>query len=1087
MIFAVISTFFAVSAFSQTPTKTVKGKVTDDSTGSFLPYANVSLVGTTKKTQTDSLGNFSIQIPDDGKPYSLKVGYTGYVDKTVTVTGNSVVIKLANDGSNNPNEVVVQTGYYTVKKKELMASVSSVSAKDLKDIPINSAAEALNGRLAGVTATTAEGSPDANITIRVRGGGSITQDNSPLYIVDGVQVENALNTIVMQDIQSIDVLKDAAAISIYGARGANGVIVITTKSGKPGKMKVTYNGFYGTKKITKKLDVMDPYNFVLYEYERSRGDATDSASFAKSFGSYFDTLSVYKNMPMVDWQDQIMGRTGNTQMHNVSASGGNKNTSYVFGYTHNDDNAIIRNSAFRRDQFTLKIDQKITKKIKLSVSGRYFNQNVYGAGTSDDKTSYSRLRNTVKYRPYLSPGQDLDDADDFADPNAGNSLSLVNPIQLNNQEYSKKTTNNYNVTASLSYNNIIKNLSFKSTVGYNKQDYVVRMFSDTVTSTAKLQGGGNPVVQLDTTLTTSLNNNNVFTYSLKNLHNKHDIDLLVGEETNQTVTESHKNFFINYPKGIGHDDAFDNTSMATPQAGYPAYIKAKATYLSFFGRASYSYLKKYMVAFTFRADGASKFAEDLRWGYFPSASIGWNIKNEKFMQNADFFSSLKLRGTIGTVGNSRMEDYLFITTFGTQTRNPANGNLVPGYYGLNNVLVPGYYSQSLVNSALKWETTVNRNIGLDMTILKNRLDVSIEYYNNSTKDLLLDVPIANTYGYSTQLQNIGKTSNKGVEIQLSATVIRDTKHNFNWNANFNMSFNKNRVEALGTNQTAFFPQSSWLSSNPNDYIVRVGDPVGSMWGLVSDGMYTVSDFNYNASNGIYTLKPGVVSDVSIVNGPVQPGSAKYKDLNGDGVVDIKNDMTVIGNPTPKFTGGLNQQFTYKNWDASVFINFSYGATIYNANKIEFTNGYTKRSNILAMMNNRWKTIDAAGNVIQRANSTQVWGIAPDQLAAVNVNAQLPQPLRGAGGFYPSSWAMEDGSFLRVNNITLGYTLPVRTLAKMGINKLRVYGTVNNLAVLAGYSGYDPEVSVRKSGLTPNLDYSAYPKSRSFIFGVNVSF
>ena len=359
-------------------------------------------------------------------------------------------------------------------------------------------------------------------------------------------------------------------------------------------------------------------------------------------------------------------------------------------------------------------------------------------------------------------------------------------------------------------------------------------------------------------------------------------------------------------------------------------------------------------------------------------------------------------------------------------------------------------------------------------------------FNNNSKDLLLYVPIASTFGYTSQYQNIGKTNNTGLEFQLNAGIIKNKK-NFNWNASFNLSTNKNKVVALGVNQTSFYPAASWgVSGQPTDYIIQVGDPVGSMYGLVTDGFYKVEDFNYNTSTGEYTLKSGVVNNSSII-GVIAPGSIKFKDLNNDGVVDLVNDRKIIGNPTPKFTGGLTQTFTYKQWDASVFVNFSVGGDVYNANKIEFTNGYTVNSNLLAIMNDRWRVITPDGQTAQWVNNNRVYGIAPDQLSALNQNAKLWTPLKGAGAFYPHSWAIEDGSFLRINNVTIGYSLPVLSMTKLHMSKLRFYVTMNNLHVFTKYSGYDPEVSVRSSQLTPNLDYSAYPKSRSFIFGINATF
>jgi TonB-dependent starch-binding outer membrane protein SusC len=442
-------------------------------------------------------------------------------------------------------------------------------------------------------------------------------------------------------------------------------------------------------------------------------------------------------------------------------------------------------------------------------------------------------------------------------------------------------------------------------------------------------------------------------------------------------------------------------------------------------------------------------------------------------------NDLKFRAGFGTIGNNRIDDYLFMTTFANDGRY---------YYGINGQSVIAYYPTALVNENLKWEATVNRNYGMDISFLNSRFSLSVDYYDNSSKDLLLYVPIAGTYGYPFQYQNVGKTSNKGVEFQLNATAIR--KKDFTWNINFNISTNKNRVEKLGPNQQYFYPPAAWgVSGQPTDYIVRIGDPVGAMWGLVNDGFYTVADFDYNTSTGRYTLKPGMVSDSSII-GIVQPGSVRFKDLNNDGKVDLDNDRKIIGDPTPKFFGGLNQQFTYKNWDASFFLNFSYGNDIYNANKIELTNGYTGNANMLAIMEGRWKVVTPTGQTAQWVSGSNVFGIPPDQLAALNANATIWQPIRGAGAFYPSSWSIEDGSFLRVNNLTIGYTFPVEKLRGLKMSRLRFYFTGNNLAIITNYTGYDPEVSVKTGAnapLTPGLDYSAYPKSRSFIFGINATF
>lgn len=1052
----------------------ITGTVTSSENKQPVAGATVSVKGTKTGTTTDAQGNFKLTV--DSKATTLLFSSASFISYEVAIGTQSVInAEMVPDVKALDDVVVI--GYQTVKRKDLLASVSSVGAKDLRDIPINSAAEALNGRLAGVTATTAEGSPDAEVRIRVRGGMSITGDNSPLYIVDGIQVENGLSTISPQDIQSIDVLKDAAATAIYGARGGNGVIVITTKSGKPGRLIVSYNGHIGIKTLAKELKVLSPYEYVIYQSERWRGSSTDSTSFAKNFGTTWDTLSNYKNVSPVDWQDEVFGNTGITTTHNISASGGTKKATYNFGYTYNNDKAIVINSDYKRHLFNAKADYKITKNLKVGVSGRLTHQEVRGAGVSDAKgSSYNRLRNAVKYRPFLSANQDIDDSDPLADQNVGNGLNLYNPVALAGAEYRKKITDVYNGTAFLSYN-IMKNLSFKSTFGYDYNKFTDLQFSDTLTPYSIISGARLPIAGLDTTTKKTMTNSNVFTYSVTGYKKKHDFSAVLGEETYDLRTEVRSSLFKSFPAFTSYTTAFKQTNLGTSFTGYPKLGKSRYTSLSFFSRVSYAYREKYLFSADVRVDGASKFGPGHKWGTFPAGSIAWRVSKEKFMQNAKFINDLKFRAGFGTIGNNRIADYLYLTSF----RNDGSY-----FYGLNNQAILAYYSNSLVNPDLKWESTLNRNYGVDITMFNNKITLSVDYYNNTSKDLLLNVPIASTYGYSTQLQNIGKTSNKGVEIQLNATVKKTT--DFSWTANFNISFNKNKIIALGKNQVSFFPAASWgVSGQPTDYIEKVGQPVGAIYGLVTAGFYAVDDFNWNPTTGVYTLKPGIPSNSSII-GTVMPGSIKFVDLNGDGVVDINNDRKIIGDPTPKFTGGFNQQFTYKHWDMSLFVNFSMGNDIYNANKIEFTNGYSANSNMLAIMENRFRIVTASGQTAVYANSSsQAIGIAPDLLAELNKNATIWQPLKSAGAFYPHSWAIEDGSFLRINNLSIGYTAPIKRLAGLKMTKLRFYLTGNNIATFTKYTGYDPEVSVRNSPLTPGLDYSAYPKSRSFIFGVNATF
>ncbi|WP_165917233.1 SusC/RagA family TonB-linked outer membrane protein [Flaviaesturariibacter aridisoli] len=1072
---SVFCCLFALMAWSQT--RTVSGRVLTDSTREALAGVTVTLKGTKRTLQTDNKGQFSIEVPDKGAV--LVFTSVGYNRQEINVGGRTSLEIALTTSSTTLTDVVV-VGYRTVQRRDLSASVSSVGARDLKDIPLNSAAEALNGRLAGVTATTAEGSPDAQVRIRVRGGMSITGDNSPLYIIDGVPVENALSTISPQDIQSIDVLKDAAATAIYGSRGANGVIIITTKGGRAGRAVVGFNTFYGVKKLAKELEVMSPYDYVYYQSERSRGSSTDSNNFVTNFGAW-DKIGQYRGVGAKDWQKEVFGNTGYQTTSNVNLSGGNNKVTYNFGYTFNGDKAVVRKSDFNRHLVNLKGDYKITSFLRFGLSGRYSLQNVRGAGVSSESGSaYNRLRNAVKYRPFLSDGMTEDEQDPLADPNVGNNLTLTNPLLLANAEYRRKTTENKNATATLTFN-ITKNLTFRSVFGYDRNGVIDRQFSDSLSNLSIIQGSRKPVAGLDTTYRTTMTNSNVLIYTLKGLKKKHDLDFMIGEETVDERFEAHRNLFRNYANGTAYNDAFKNTDKGEPFAGYPRFQETRATLFSLFGHVGYGYKDKFLFSANLRADASSKFGAGKRTGYFPSGSFAWRLSKEQFLKNVRAISDLKLRLSYGKIGNNRIDNYQFLSIYSN------NGTY---YYGVNGQPVYGTYPVYLPNEDLQWESTVNRNVGLDIAFARNRFNLSVDYYYNTSDKLLLFRQIDPTWGYSGQQQNIGATTNKGVEIQLGAQIVKNKA--FSWNANFNISFNKNRVDELAPGQTQFFPAASWgVSGQPTDYLVRIGEPVGSMYGLVTDGFYTTNDFNWDPATHIYTLKPGVVNSGG-VTGVAQPGSIKFKDLNGDGKIDLDNDRQIIGNPNPKFTGGLNQQFTYKNWDASIFVNFSVGNDVYNANKIEFTNGYANNANMLAMMADRWKVVLPNGQTAQWvetrtiAGTAQqvVLGVSPEELSRLNANATIWQPLKGTGAFYPHSWAIEDGSFLRLNNVTLGYSVPLRDAF---IKKLRFYFTGNNLAIITNYTGYDPEVSVRNNGLTPGLDYSAYPKSRSYIFGINASF
>lgn len=1053
-------------AFAQD--RQVSGVITSADARQPVEGATVAVKGTKITTLTNQQGRFTISINNDKAV--LVITHTGFVPVELEV-GNKSSVEASLVAEVKSLDDVVIIGYQTVKRRDLLSSVSSVGARDLKDIPVNSVSEALTGRLAGVQITQSEGSPDASAVIRVRGGGSITQDNSPLYVVDGIQVENALSVLAPQDIESIDVLKDASATAIYGARGANGVVIITTKGGKAMKTRINYNGLVGVRQLANALDVMHPYDFVMYQYERTRGSLSERDGFQNTYGRWED-LELYKNVPFVDWQDEMFGRNALMQTHNVSVMGGTASTKFNLSVTSNTEDGIMLGSDFDRKLINFRFDHTVNNKLKVGMTVRYNNTTVNGAGTANAGSSATnRLRHAIKYRPILMGGQDIMDYDpDYALETNANSLSLVNPILLNQAEYRR----NYNSTANFSgYFNyeINRFLSFRSTLGYDISNVRQNAFNDTITSIAR-QNSNMPTASINTQTRNTLNNSNVLSFTMNKsgtaFSDRNDLDVVLGQELFETVYKTYGIETRYFPVGITPKAALGNMGLGSAPTGAtqppPTSTEVTSRVFSFFGRVNYAFDKKYLASFTLRADGSSKFAEGNRWGYFPSGTLAWRISEERFMENLKpTISDLKLRVSYGRAGNNRINDFLYLTQFVANT-----------YYSINDQLITAFRPSELANANLVWETTVSRNLGLDIGLFNDRLQISADAYKNTTSDLLVNVPVPTSSGYTQQIQNVGATSNKGIELQINGTPVAN--RNFTWRANFNISFNKNNIETLGKYQDFFLFSSGWGGANqPADYLVKPGQPVGTIWGLYTDGYYTVDDFDYN--NGVYTLKANVANNSGITATAPQPGMLKFKDTNGDNVIDDK-DRGIIGNTQPKFFGGLNQQFSYCNFDLSIFLNFQVGNDVYNANKLEFTSGYTVNSNLLSSMNDRWRTVDENGVVVTD----------PAALAKLNENAKLWAPLRSASSFYVHSWAIEDGSFLRVNNITLGYSLPSRLLKKAKIENFRVYATVNNLAVWTRYTGYDPEVNTRRSTpLTPGVDYSAYPRSRAFICGLNLTF
>ncbi|WP_210151522.1 SusC/RagA family TonB-linked outer membrane protein [Chryseobacterium scophthalmum] len=979
------------------------------------------------------------------------------------------VLAMAQEKETKIDEVVL-VGYTKVSKKDVTNSVSSVKAEAIKDMPSTNAAEAIQGRMAGVQVSLSEGSPGADVDIVIRGGNSITGSNAPLYIVDGVQMDNALSILSPKEIESIEVLKDASSTNIYGARGANGVVMITTKGGrKRAKTSINYNGFLGVRKIQNTIDVLDPYQYVLYQYEvyNKGGVQTDIDAFKAKYGTY-DLLSKYKDVQKRDWQDEVFGREAFNFTHNLAVTGGSDNSSFALSLNNVEEDGIMIGSGFKRSMLNFKYDYDISKKLNFTLNTRYSRQTIFGTGTSSTGSqSTNRLRNAVRYQPF--EGGSNVNVDDF-DPLFANETNLVNPILLANNEIKENGRNDLLLNGTLEYK-ISKDFTFRSVIGYLQRDEYLNQFSGTITSVAR-QNNDQPVVVLNKSQTRRITNTNTLNY--RKTFGSHKLDLLVGQEIVKTDGESLGMTIKWFPKSISAEEAFANIQSASPPGGLvqdaPKAGRNPDRLASFFGRANYIFKNKYILTASMRADGSSVFGAGNQWGYFPAASAAWKITEENFLKESQTISELKLRLGYGLSGNNRIGSFLYDTFFTTSSDY--------GYAFGTNVTPGATTGNILANKNVTWEKSASKNLGLDFGLFKGKVYGTLDVYQTDTKDLLLLAQIPKDRGYEYQYQNSGSTTNKGIEFSIGSSIIN--KENFTWKMDANISSNRNTIKSLGNNASpssfSYLYPSGWQNSL-NDFLVQVGKPVGTFWGYQTAGRYEVSDFDYNPATQVYTLKAGIPSSAAAANGAklIQPGDLKLQDLNGDGIIDNK-DMTDLGNAQPKFYGGFSQNFRYKNWDMSLMFNFSVGNKVYNANKIEYSTQYLyKDNNMLAEVADRWRWFDDAGVKVND----------PTALAALNANTTGWTP--PAGAYFLHSYAIEDGSFLRLNNVTLGYSLGKEFTKQLGLSNFRLYFTMNNVFTITGYSGYDPEANTRRNPLTPGVDYAAYPRSRFILSGVDITF
>lgn len=1074
--------------------KTITGTIRSDD-GAPLPGASVVEKGTTNGTVTNADGVYSLAVSQGAV---ITISFIGMVPADIPVGDQTRIdYTMEADMTTLDEVVVVEMGYGSVKKSDLTGSVASIGARELEKIPFSSAAQALTGRLPGVNVLTTDGSPDAEVVIRVRGGGSITQDNSPLYVVDGFIVPS-IRDIPPTDIESVNVLKDAAATAIYGAQAANGVVVITTKRPVAGKTVVSYSGFAQFKQLPKdrKYEVLSPYEYVLanYEYAKLRSEA-DLRNFEKYFGKY-DDLELYQYKKPTDWQEELFGDPKLSQYHNLSISGGTEKTKMGLSFTNNTDQGLMLNSGYKRNVINFKLDHEISKALIFEASARITNTVVDGAGTSGN--AQINIKDAVQTRPVNGIADELDiDLDQVTTEDDFQSflLSLISPTELAKQDWRKRTTNSYVLNGAINWR-VIDNLNVKSTLTTSRTFDQNLRFYGPLTSESFNNGGNLPLGQKTENNDFSYRWLNTASYKFKNL-GQHSLDVLVGQEV---YSMGGKRDFLraeDFRPSITPEELFANMTFGRADR-HETEEKTNSNRFSLFGRANYQFNNKYLATFTIRSDASSKFTKANRLGVFPAVALAWKISDEVFLLDNRMFDDLKLRVSYGQTGNDRIDPTATQFLFSASTvRGPGWGNIDNVYY------TPS--SSVLYNPNIIWETTINRNAGLDFSLLAGRVSGSLDAYYNTTQDLLLQSAIPPNTGFPSQWDNIGSTSNRGVELGLVSYLL--DKNGFTLSANFNIGMNRARIEELDGTDERFF-QSNWASTdlnNINDFYLTVGGTIGDIYGYETAGMYTVDDFeSYDANTGDYILKGGVPNSSAVVgNSNIRPGFLKLVDQptidsdgdgindTGDGVINAE-DRKVIGNTLPKFQGGLGFNATFKGFDLSVFFNYQYGNDVYNTGKIQY-NQFRRVTygNMLNTMNsaNRFTYIDIDGSY------TGIPGeVVTDlgQLAQMNAdNTIWSHNSYGIAGAVIHSWAVEDGSFVRLNNLSIGYSLPAGLISKFGMSRFRIYATGNNLHIWTKYSGYDPEVSTSRNSeyaaLTPGIDYSSFPRSRSYTFGLDISF
>lgn len=986
---------------------TLTGTVLDE-TNMPVPGANVVIQNTTTGTSTDFDGNFSITVSNGDV---LEFSSIGYAKKEVAITGQQTLnVVLAEDASQLEEVVVV--GYGSQKKSDITGSVSSVKSEELNAYPVLDAAQALQGRAAGVVVQSNNGGePGAPISIKIRGNTSINASSSPLVVVDGFVGASMPQA---NDIESMEVLKDASATAIYGSRGSNGVILVTTKKGRSGKLSIEANTTYAIQNISNRLDLLNASEFADYQNQIRTNNGV-STPYAQGPAN-------------TDWQDLIY-RSGSTSNNQVSFSGGSEKINFYASANYFKQDGIIIGSDFERLTFLSNIDAQVTDKLKLGMNLFGSRGIKNGSATQSNGSVSAGGDDVITLALRYAPDQPVYNADGTY--TFGNTVGdpVDNPFAVATERIDETKTDNFRANLYANYE-ILEGLSFKTTFGLSTENQTRGIFLPSLlTQTA---GGESGRAIVDTNRETSVLSENYLTYTKE--FGKSNLTLLGGYSYQKTVNE---NFFSEATGFISDGFSYYGLGSAT-NILQPSSSKSDVEIQSQFGRFNYDFDDKYLLTATIRRDGASNFSANEKYALFPSAALGWKVSNENFLKDSKTISNLKFRASYGVTGNPSIGAYESLSRLETL------------YASSNGQTVSAVTPEQPENPNLKWESSYQTNFGIDLGLINNRVSVSLDYYNIDTKDLILtDNSITEYLGFSGDdiLANVGEINNRGLEIALSTKNI--LKEDFRWTTDFNIAFNKNEVVSLVNDADLFFDATPSYFSHDRSYVLRVGEEVGLFWGYEYAGVYQGG----TAPAGTQTLSGGVAGD------PL------FADIDGSGDI-TEADRTTIGNPNPDFTWGFTNNFSYKNLDLSIFLQGSQGGDIFNLTNVQLTNGDANTTR--AYYNSAWTPTNTDTNAPRVGN---------------NSNREI------------SSRFIEDGSYVRLKNISLGYTVPSDITEKLGLDNLRLSLSAQNLLTFTNYSGLDPEVSYYGSGGNNNtssntaqgFDFGNYPTVRTVTMSLNLKF